>query len=454
MSEVSDVEAVDSTDESAVPRLVDGVALLGEYEGGGYEEPRYLVSRADGQMVLVSPLLHEVASRFDGERNLREVADRVNQDLGAELTAADVAFLVDEKLYPMGIATTSEPLPDPPRSDPLLSLVFNTQLLPPRVVRVMAAIFAPFYRPVVIALMLAMFVGVDVWLVMSGGIDAAFHRSVGDPVLMLTLMALWVVATLFHEFGHAAGCHYGGARPGGIGVGILILYPAFYTNVTDAYRLDRRGRLRTDLGGIYFNAIFIVAVFGLYQLTGIPALVVFMVLNHLQILQQLLPLLRLDGYLILGDLVGVPNLFAFVGPVWRRMRGKPVDDSAAMHRALRPRVQILVTAWVLIVVPLLLIGLTLLLIRLPFYLATGTTKAVQYGEVALSAGGQGHVGILLLAILSMLILLVPWVGGTAFAIRTGRRITRAVRRSRARRRTRPAARHRKHSGRWRPPKAA
>jgi putative peptide zinc metalloprotease protein len=354
----------------------------------------------------------------------------------------------------MGIATTSEPLPDPPRSDPLLSLVFNTQLLPPGFVRVAAAIFSPFYRPPVIALMLCLFVAVDVWLVVSGGIDAAFHRSVGDPVLVLTLMVLWVCATLFHEFGHAAGCHYGGARPGGIGVGILVLYPAFYTNVTDAYRLDRRGRLRTDLGGIYFNAIFIVAVFGLYQLTEIPALKVFMVLNHLQILQQLLPLLRLDGYLILGDLVGVPNLFAFVGPVWRRLRGKP-DDGSTMHQALRPRVQVLVTTWVLIVVPLLIVALTLLLVRLPFYLATATSKAVEYGEVALAAGGQGSVGILLLAVLSMLLLLIPWVGGTAFAIRTGRRVVKLVRKLRARRRaSRPQPKHRKRSGRLRPPPAA
>ncbi|MER5394790.1 hypothetical protein [Saccharopolyspora sp. NPDC002686] len=454
MTEVSDVEVADSTDENAVPRLVDGVALLGEYEGGGYEEPRYLVSRADGQMVLVSPLLHELASRFDGQRTLREVAEQVNQDLDADLSPADVAYLVDEKLYPMGVATTSEPLPDPPRSDPLLSLVFNTQLLPPWFVRAAAKVFSVFYRPLVIALMLCMFVGVDVWLVMSGGIDAAFHRSVGDPILVLTLMVLWVCATLFHEFGHAAGCHYGGARPGGIGVGILIFYPAFYTNVTDAYRLDRRGRLRTDLGGIYFNAIFIVAMFGLYQATGLPSLMVFMVLNHLQILQQLLPLLRLDGYLILGDLVGVPNLFAFVGPVWRRMRGKPDDDKAAMHQALRPRVQVLVTAWVLIVVPLLILGLTMLLIRLPLYLATGTSRALQYGEVAWNAGGSGQVGVLLMAILSMLILLVPWVGGTAFAIRTGRRITRLVVKLRARRQARPHARHRKRSGRWHPPKAA
>ncbi|MFI0464883.1 hypothetical protein ACH347_12450 [Saccharopolyspora sp. 5N102] len=454
MSETTDVELADSTEENAVPRLVDGVALLGEYEGGGYEEPRYLVSRADGQMVLVSPLLYQVASQVDGERSLREVAEQIAGDTEPDISAAGVEYLVNKKLYPMGIATMSEPLPDPPRSDPLLSLVFNTQILPGGFVRAVAPVFAPLFKPAAIVLMLCAFVGVDVWLVAAGGVDAAFHRSVGDPILVLTLMALWVFATLFHEFGHAAGCHYGGARPGGIGVGILILYPAFYTNVTDAYRLDRRGRLRTDLGGIYFNAIFIVAMAGVYQLTEYPPLLVFMVLNHLQILQQLLPLLRLDGYLILGDLVGVPNLFGFVGPVFRRLRGKPAQDGPPHHQ-LRPRVRILVTAWVLIVVPLLVIGLTMLLIRLPMYLATGTSQALHYGDVALTAGSQGNVWVLLLAFFSTVILLLPWIGGTAFAIRTGRRITRFVRKRIARRRRqRPHARHRKQSGNLRPPRAA
>ena len=40
-----------------------------------------------------------------------------------------------------------------------------------------------------------------------------------------------------------------------MGAGIYMVWPAFYTDVTDAYRLPRRARLRTDLGGIYFNAV-------------------------------------------------------------------------------------------------------------------------------------------------------------------------------------------------------
>ena len=70
------------------------------------------------------------------------------------------------------------------------------------------------------------------------------------------VLASVVVATAFHELGHASACRYGGARPGVMGVGVYLVWPAFYCDVTDAYRLNRAGRLRTDLGGVYFNAIF------------------------------------------------------------------------------------------------------------------------------------------------------------------------------------------------------
>src|SRR3712207_8247936 len=41
---------------------------------------------------------------------------------------------------------------------------------------------------------------------------------------------------------------------------LYIVWPAFYSTVTDSYRLDRVGRLRTDLGGVYFNAVFMIGV--------------------------------------------------------------------------------------------------------------------------------------------------------------------------------------------------
>ena len=117
-----------------------------------------------------------------------------------------------------------------------------------------------------------------------------------------------VVATAFHELGHASACRYGGARPGVMGVGVYLVWPAFYCDVTDAYRLNRAGRLRTDLGGVYFNALFALLCGGVYAATGEEAALLAAFVQHILLLQQLLPLLRFDGYYVLSDLTGVPDI--------------------------------------------------------------------------------------------------------------------------------------------------
>jgi putative peptide zinc metalloprotease protein len=119
-------------------------------------------------------------------------------------------------------------------------------------------------------------------------------------------MAVVVVSAALHELGHAAACAYGGAKPGGMGMGIYVVWPAFYTDVTDAYQLDRRGRLRTDLGGVYVNAMVVLVIAAVHAATHYEPLVLLMFLLQVQVLQQMLPFLRLDGYYVVSDLVGVP----------------------------------------------------------------------------------------------------------------------------------------------------
>jgi putative peptide zinc metalloprotease protein len=161
-----------------------------------------------------------------------------------------------------------------------------------------------------------------------------------------------VVSALFHECGHASGCRCGGARTGVIGFGIYLVWPSFFTNVTDSYRLSRAGRLRTDLGGLYFNLIFMLVLAGVYAATSYELLLLVIAVTHLEMLEQLLPFARYDGYFILSDLVGVPDLFARVLPILRSVLGRgPADPRVA---GLRRRSRIVVTSWVLVVIPLLL----------------------------------------------------------------------------------------------------
>lgn len=77
------------------------------------------------------------------------------------------------------------------------------------------------------------------------------------PGLMLAVLGLAILAGFFHEFGHASALRYGGGRTQTMGVGLYLIYSAFYT---DSYRLGRWARMRTDLGGFYFHLLFALGV--------------------------------------------------------------------------------------------------------------------------------------------------------------------------------------------------
>ena len=191
----------------------------------------------------------------------------------------------------------------------------------------------------------------DYWLFAVHGLGGGVQQVLRDPVDLLIVLGLSVAAAVFHECGHATGCRYGGARPGVIGVGIYLVWPSFFTNVTDSYRLSRAGRLRTDLGGLYFNLIFMLALAGIYAATSAQVLLLVIAFTHLEMLEQLLPFVRFDGYFILSDLVGVPDLFARVVPIVKSaLPGGRRDPRVA---GLRRGARIVVTGWVLCVIPLL-----------------------------------------------------------------------------------------------------
>lgn len=392
----------------ARPNRAVGLRLLGQYEGSGFRDQRYLVERADRQMVLLTKLLYLIVHFADGRTSTELLADRVSRAYGQRLDPSDLVRLIHEKLGPSGLVAlwTGAPVGQR-RADPLLALSVRGVLLPTGAVRVIGRIFAPlFHRPVVLGVLAAV-AAFDAWVVVNLAVSDVFAALV-QPAGVLAVLVLLLAATLFHEVGHAAGCSYGGAKPGPIGVGIYLWIPAFYTNVTNAYRLNRSGRLRTDLGGVYFNALFIVGAAAAYLWTGWAPLLALIALSHLEIVQQLLPVVRFDGYYILGDLAGVPNLFGHVRPIMRSMLPGHHDHPGVTQLKLRPRV--IVTAWVLVTVPALIFSLGAIAWNAPHYLADfwNRSRELWTGVRALASAGQ--LGAATLALLSLLAITLPVIG--------------------------------------------
>lgn len=400
------------------PRLADGVELIGEYQGSGFTEPPYIVRRRDGQVIQLPRLLYLVAANLDGQRDLAQLAEAVSAGFGKQISPDQVAYLVENKLRPVGLVAAGStggeggaPAKMAVKSDPLLALKFRVGIIPERMVWRIAGFFQPMFWPPVILAVLVAFVALDVIIIAEGGLGQVVPAALAlvyQPALTLLVLALIVAAGAFHECGHVAACRYGGARPGKMGVGIYLVWPALFSTVTDSYRLSRVGRLRTDLGGVYFNTVFMAVANVLYLYTGSPWLLVAIVAMHFETATQFLPLVRLDGYYILSDLIGVPDLFSRMGPVLASLI--PGRGTHPRVRELKPWARRTITLWVLIVVPYLLYWLIGFLIVVPKVLPVVWQRLVGLSHAVAAAASAGHAAEATLGVVQIVLLLLPWVG--------------------------------------------
>lgn len=431
---------VSEAPKRTAPRLAEGVELIGEYEGSGFQEPKYILRRADGQVIQVPHLLYLLAGNLDGKRDLEQVATRLSDEFGRDLGAEQVAYLLDNRLVPAGVVAPASEAADavaPARmqSDPLLSLRFRVGVVPERVSWLLAGIFRSLFFPPVVLTASAAFVALDVTITLQGGfgqIRSSALAIVHRPELTLLVIALVLVSAMFHECGHVAACRYGGARPGKMGFGIYLVWPALYSEVTDSYRLSRRGRLRTDLGGVYFNAVFIAGMSVAYLYTGTPWLLIAILLMHVETVRQFLPFVRFDGYYILSDLIGVPDLFSRMGPVLKSMFRRREPQPRVQE--LKPWVRRVLTLWVILVIPAIVYFLLPFIILAPTVLPVVWDSLLQRGPAAADAAQAGELASATLGVIQMFLLVLPWAGVTLILTMMGNKWIRVGRASWRRRR--------------------
>ncbi|MDT7536741.1 MAG: putative peptide zinc metalloprotease protein [Actinomycetota bacterium] len=367
-------------------RLAADVELLGSSEGSGYVDEHHLARTAAGRIVQLTDLLFLIAQAA-GPQGMsdEQVAQQVSGEYGKTVSADNVRKLAG-KLRTLGVLAEADGSePDVPDADPLLALKLRSTLLGPTGVRRLTLPLRPlFFLPIVLATLVGL-IAMDAWLFLAHGLAQGMRQAMERPALFLLAFGLVVISAAFHECGHATACTVGGGKPGRMGAGIYLAWPAFYTDVTDAYRLDRRARLRTDLGGVYFSCLLVLGLGAVYAATGFEPLLLIAFLMQIEVVHQMLPFLRLDGYYVVSDLVGVPDLFRRTGPVLRSMLpgSKPEPSVLELKRWVRNVVRL----WVLIVVPILLVNVGMILLNFPRMLSTAWNSAAKLIHGITTSGG-------------------------------------------------------------------
>ncbi len=144
-----------------------------------------------------------------------------------------------------------------------------------------------------------------------------FFNWRGAILYSLSLGAVKVV----HELGHAYTATRFGCRVPTMGLAFMVMMPVLYSDVSDSYRLtSKRKRLLIAAGGVIAElGLAAVALFAWgYLQEGTLRSIAFIVATTslaMSLVVNLNPLMRFDGYYVLADGLGIPNLqdrsFAF-----------------------------------------------------------------------------------------------------------------------------------------------
>lgn len=163
---------------------------------------------------------------------------------------------------------------------------------------------------------------------MQSGVVVAAATSPMPLVDVVLIAVVLIAATLLHEAAHGLALAHGGARPRRAGFMLLYLGPAFFVDVTDAWRLPtRRARVAVALAGPAVHAVLgaaaAVAALAAPDAELHRALLVLAGACTLVVAVNLIPFVRFDGYIALMSAIDEPNL-----------RARTMSDAASALRRL------------------------------------------------------------------------------------------------------------------------
>lgn len=298
-----------------------------------------------------------------------------------------------------GKAPATQETPDQ-TANSSLGWQYRRDLLSPAMIAPIARLLQVCFKRGVAAVLLLVIIGAHVLAYSDAGFASALQmEGVSLPLLAILLL----VSVMFHEFGHLAACHRWECPHGPLGFGLYFFNPVFYVDVTAAWRLNRYQRALVDVGGVYLQLLFVPISLLLFWATQDPTYLTAIAIINVVAISNFEPFMKLDGYWLLSDLTGVPNLHTrtfealqhlFGWVLWRLGR-----RSAAPPPTIFSQWSGRVRGMVLGYLALSIIALPYMFFLMGWMLFSAITTYPALWQAALSAvlnaGTQGDIGAML-----------------------------------------------------------
>lgn len=391
----------------------------------GSRDRRFLIETGDRRWQVSAAAAAVVDSLGAGALSASELAGMLEVRLGHPVRLNAVAEQLESVLVPFGIVQRHDQLSAPAASETVKHrryriLTFRRTLVRAPTLQVVADRLTWLFSPKGLSLGLPCLVMLGLLSLLASHQEASVTWQLAW-LLRPDAVLLAVAGTFMHELGHAVACRYYGCRHGALGFGLYMTFPVLYMELDEAWRLQRMQRAVVDAGGLYFQALYVLVLLPVVALLPAtwPAIAGCVALTGASMLFNANPLLRFDGYWLLSDLTGMPNL---------RQRGFEALRTVAVHRArqlyqlLSPRRAGASTPELRVPLPLIIYGaacavflvvyvvillrvLPDALIRYPAVVTTLTSDAVVNGMA-------GNLAVATAGVLSIFGLTLMLAGGT------------------------------------------
>ncbi|CAM4467349.1 M50 family metallopeptidase [Paenibacillus tarimensis] len=250
----------------------------------------------------VTSRMVQLLQYFDGSHTLERICERVEQEMNMTVGADELLQLIDKQLKPKGIL---EGYAGKPGHDS--AIMFRTALMKGTAFKRAAGPLRVLFEKRIAAVSM-------VWLAAAVGMTliqlpdirmGSLYESASQLVLAF---AIFILSLFLHELGHIAAAFRYGVKPRDVGIGLYMLMPAFFVDLSELWQIPRTQRIVVNLAGIYFQLLFMGISGILGWLIGSPAFLFANIMMLLNVLHNLNPLLRYDGFWVLTDYLGIVNL--------------------------------------------------------------------------------------------------------------------------------------------------
>ncbi|ETT59685.1 peptidase [Paenibacillus sp. FSL F4-0122] len=266
------------------------------------EGARYLVHFDNGLQMKVTEKILTIFNCMDGKKSLLEISEQLLEKYEVAPRLEELQYLLEHLLTEKGIVVGSEKI-----AEHSSAIRFRTPLLNASRLEGCSQPFQHLFSLKGICIF-GVLMSIALYNYIINLSLSANKADLGSYLFWIITFFMILFSAIFHEFGHTVAAFKYNVKPRDMGIGLFFLAPVLFVDLSDAWKASRKERVVIDLGGIYFQ----LWIFIIYELSSIiTGSNILFTANHfilLSIISNLNPLLRLDGFWVLTDILGIPNL--------------------------------------------------------------------------------------------------------------------------------------------------